>query len=126
MRYITFARPYAVYILRLCSITPRGLAYYIGATGQIIHRLFKHASGRGSSITSRHGVVEVLSIEHYATAQEALQREQFLQRKANRQKLHIEEPCCSFIDLAELCNVWDESLYRERKKLGLTLAVRHA
>lgn len=64
----------AVYILRL-----EGENYYVGATGDLDHRLEKHISGQGAAWTRRHPPIELTASSEAVTHWQQLEREVTLQ-----------------------------------------------
>ena len=77
-------RSYHVYILSNTSLT-----LYIGVTGRIAHRLEQHRRGEGSAFARRYHVGELVHLEEFARAIDAIEREKQLKRWSRRKKLEL-------------------------------------
>jgi putative endonuclease len=79
--------PAYVYILA----SKKGGTLYIGCTTNIAHRLEQHASGKGSSFTSRYSVQQLVHAETFDDLTDARRREAALKKWNRAWKIRLIE-----------------------------------
>jgi putative endonuclease len=78
-------KTYWVYIL---ASRPRG-TLYVGATNDLIRRIYQHREGLVGGFTKEHGVKMPVYYEQHATAMAAIQREKNIKRWSRKWKIDL-------------------------------------